>query len=282
MIINLLIITAIGLGCAVAIYVGFVKIPNKVQGLEKTEEIAGILPGRNCAACGYPGCFGFAQALTKDPELIRKTSCAMVVQDPDRLKRLGEALGVSLDASAMNKRSLVHCAGNSEFVFKYSGSETCKGAAQLLSGNRKCPYACLGLGDCVAVCPEGAISINPEKKVASVDWTKCTGCGLCIRECPKGIIELVPGGTKIAYLCSYEPLRNIPGRERCEYGCIHCQKCFKACEFGAITWNKAKAIPEFDAEKCTLCLKCVEACPQHTLSKAALESAVIEQEKAAV
>jgi len=275
--IKILIITAIGFFCALAVYISFVKIPNKVEGLEKTEEIAGILPGRNCAACGYPGCFGFAQALTAKPDLIRSVSCAMVVQDPERLSRLGEALGLTLDASAMNKRALQHCSGNSEFVFKYSGAETCTGANQLLSGNRKCPYGCLGLGDCVAICPEGAISIDPEKKVAVIDWTKCTGCGLCAKECPKGLIELVPTNTKIGYLCSYVPLRNIPGRERCEFGCIPCQRCFKACEFEAITWNKEKAIPEFNAEKCTLCLQCVEVCPQHTLKKVALESAVAEK-----
>ncbi len=275
--IPMLIFSAIGLVCAIAIYLAFLKIPNKVQGLEKTDEINSILPGRNCAACGYPGCFGFAQALTKEPELIRRASCAMVVQDAGSLRRLGEALGLSLDASAMNKRALSHCAGNSEFVFKYSGTETCKGAAQLLAGNRKCPYACLGLRDCVVVCPEGAITIDLERKVAVIDWTRCSGCGLCVKECPKGIIELVPAGTKIALNCSYLPLRNIPGRERCELGCTHCQRCFRACEFGAITWDKEKAIPAFDLEKCTLCLKCVEACPQHTLSKVALESAVEEK-----
>ncbi len=49
-IIPILIITAIGLACGAVIYLGYLKIPNKVKGLEKTEQIAAILPGRNCAA----------------------------------------------------------------------------------------------------------------------------------------------------------------------------------------------------------------------------------------
>ena len=265
-IIPILIITAIGLACGAVIYLGYLKIPNKVKGLEKTEQIASILPGRNCAACGFPGCFGYAQALTANPELIKTATCAMTVQDPEKLARLGEAIGITLDAASMNKRALVHCGGGSEKAFKYNGVNTCKGAATLLSGDRTCPFACLGYGDCEAVCPEGAIKVDREKGVSSVDWSKCTGCGLCVKECPKGIIELVSAGTKIEHKCSYIPLRNLPGRERCEVGCTHCMKCFRACEAGAITWNKEKGFPEFDPEKCTLCLACVEVCPQKVLT----------------
>ena len=117
------------------------------------------------------------------------------------------------------------------------------------------------------VCPHDAISTRPENWVAVVDVDKCTGCGLCVAECPQGLIELVPSGTPVALLCNYALLRDIPGREKCDAGCIHCRKCFKACEFEAIIWNKEKAMPQFDANKCTLCYKCVEACPNGTLAR---------------
>ncbi len=271
--IPILIITAIGLFCGALIYVANVAIPKKVQGLEKTEEVNSILPGRNCAACGYPGCFGFAQELTKNPELIRRTTCALTVQDAERLRRLGEALGLTLDASAMNKRALVKCGGNSDSIYHYSGTKTCKAATQLFGGYKKCLYGCLGLGDCMKVCIQNAISIDPEKKIAVIDWEKCVGCGLCVTECPRGLIELVPPGTKITFRCNYQPLRDIPGREKCEFGCTHCRKCFIACEPQAIIWDKTKAIPQFDFEKCTLCLKCVEVCPQTVLKSTIPEKA---------
>lgn len=260
------IMAAIGLACGLIIYLVYIKVPQKVKGLEKTEEITSILTGMNCGACGYPGCFAYAQALSQDPDLITKTPCSQVLQDPDSLAKLEKVLGCKLDAAAMCKKALVHCGGNSETVCDYSGVQTCKAAAQLLRGYRKCPYACLGLGDCVEICPQGAISIDPEKNIAIVDPEKCTGCGLCVTECPQDLIELVPAGTKVAFLCNYKPLKNIPGRERCDYGCTHCRKCFKACEFEAIEWNKETALPEFNQEKCTLCLKCVEVCPQNTLA----------------
>ena len=260
------ILAAIGLACGLMIYLVYIKVPQKVKGLDKTEELNAILPGMNCGACGHPGCFGYAQALTADPNLITKTPCATVLQDLEKLKQLEKALGITLDASAMLKKALAQCNGNSEIICNYSGVGTCKAAAQLLSGYKKCPYACLGLDDCVKVCPENAIYIDPGKNVAIVDTEKCNGCGLCVAECPQDLIELVLARTKIAFLCNYKPLRNVPGREKCDFGCIHCRKCFKACEYEAIEWNKETALPEFNQEKCTLCLKCIEACEPNTLA----------------
>lgn len=255
----------IGLACGLLIYLVFVKVPQKVKGLEKTEEINAILPGANCGACGHPGCFAFAQALSQEPDLVTKTPCSMMLSDPDRMERLEKALGVTLNAAELKKKAVVRCSGGSEIICEYDGVSTCKAAAQLLRGYKKCPYACLALGDCVKVCPQGAVSVDPKKHVAVVDYEKCTGCGLCVAECPQGTIELVPATTRIVLLCNYQPLRDIPGREKCDFGCIHCRKCFKACEYEAIKWNKERAVAEIIPEKCTLCLKCVEACEHHRL-----------------
>lgn len=260
------VLTGIGFACAAIIYCVNIVLPHKVHGLEKTEEIANTLPGMNCGACGHPGCFAYAQALAKNPDLISQSPCAVVLQDPEGLKRLEKALGVSIDASEMSKKALIHCNGNSEIIYNYSGVKTCKAAAQLLKGYKRCPYACLGLGDCLEVCPQNALFVDEEKTVVVIDPEKCTGCGLCVAECPQKLIELVPERTKIAFLCNYKPLRDIPGREKCDFGCTHCRKCYLACEEEAIVWRKEEAIPEFDIKKCTLCRKCIDVCPKNTLT----------------
>ena len=256
----------IGLAAGLIIYLVHIKVPQKVKGLEKTEAINTILPGINCGACGKPGCFGYAQAVAQDHDLVTKTPCTQLLQDAKKLEQLEKTLGMTLDVSAMSKKALIHCGGDSETIYQYSGVETCKAAAQLLSGYKRCPYACLGLEDCAKVCPVDAIFTDPEKKIVVVNREKCTGCGLCIAECPLNLIELVSADTKISFLCNYQPLKNIPGRERCEYACTHCRKCFKACEDEAIEWDKAKAVPQIIQDKCTLCGKCIEACEQHTLA----------------
>ena len=261
----ILILTAIGLACSAIIYLAYIKIPHKVKGIEKIEKISNALPGANCGACGFAGCFAYAQELSKDTNLITKTPCPVALQSSETISKLEKVLDTKLDASALLKKALIHCGGNSEIIYNYSGVESCKAAAQLWGGYKKCPYACLGFGDCLKACLYDAISIDKEKNIAVIDFDKCTGCGLCVSECPHILIELVPAGTKVALRCNYEPLRDIPGREKCQYGCIHCRKCFNACEYDAITWNKEKAIPEFDIEKCTLCEKCIKICPQNTL-----------------
>lgn len=46
---------------------------------------------------------------------------------------------------------------------------------------------CQGCGDCVDVCPQGAIRLTTGR--AEIDRTRCDGCGLCIDACPTGAIR---------------------------------------------------------------------------------------------
>ncbi|MFC1860618.1 (Fe-S)-binding protein, partial [Chloroflexota bacterium] len=115
--ITVVILTAIALGLGILIYVVNMVVPHKVKGIEKTEEIAAILPGMNCGACGHPGCFAFAQALTGEPELMAEGRCAIAIQDEESCKAMEKALGITLDASGMSRRALIHCNGNSEAIY---------------------------------------------------------------------------------------------------------------------------------------------------------------------
>ena len=47
---------------------------------------------------------------------------------------------------------------------------------------------CVGCGECVGHCSQGALSIKEKK--ASIDETKCIGCGECILICPNGSIDV--------------------------------------------------------------------------------------------
>jgi len=48
---------------------------------------------------------------------------------------------------------------------------------------------CTGCGDCVAVCPTGAISLLAN--LAAIDQGRCTGCEACLTACPSGAIVAV-------------------------------------------------------------------------------------------
>lgn len=83
---------------------------------------------------------------------------------------------------------MIHGVGESDTIYDYEGVETCKSAMQLSAGLKRCPYGCLGLGDCVKVCPVDAISINNEKGVAEIDLEKCLPAPDSIEKCPRDII----------------------------------------------------------------------------------------------
>jgi Na+-translocating ferredoxin:NAD+ oxidoreductase subunit B len=259
------ILGAIGFISGILIFIVNRVLPDEPDSLKKTEEIVKYLPNMNCGACGYPGCFAYAQALAEDKNIFFTSPCATVLQDPEMLKGLEKVLDIEVDASSMNKKAVVKCYGNSKWIGEYNGIKTCKAANMLSGGPKECPFGCLGFGDCVAVCPTGAIHIDDKMNVAVIDPEKCTGCGLCVDECPRNLIELVPSQNKIIYLCNYQSVKNIPGHKKCDRGCIQCRDCMKACDTEAITWNAETGNPEFDFSKCNLCGKCIEVCPHNCL-----------------
>jgi 2-oxoacid:acceptor oxidoreductase delta subunit (pyruvate/2-ketoisovalerate family) len=51
---------------------------------------------------------------------------------------------------------------------------------------------CEGCEVCVLMCPDQAITKDPETQRAAIDLRYCKGCGLCAHICPKGAITMVP------------------------------------------------------------------------------------------
>ncbi len=50
------------------------------------------------------------------------------------------------------------------------------------------PKKCIGCGECLTVCPEGAVTMTGKKAV--IDRTICIGCGECLTVCPKKAMNL--------------------------------------------------------------------------------------------
>jgi 2-oxoacid:acceptor oxidoreductase delta subunit (pyruvate/2-ketoisovalerate family) len=59
---------------------------------------------------------------------------------------------------------------------------------------RRCLWLneCAGCEACVLMCPDQAITKDPDTQKAVIDLRYCKGCGLCAHLCPKGAIKMIP------------------------------------------------------------------------------------------
>lgn len=243
----------LGLGLAIASKLLSVKTDPNI------EKIRELLPGANCGVCGYPGCDGFAKALSSGEADVTRCSALSC----DNLASIAAILGV--DAQPGEKMvARVLCRGDSENCvtqYKYSGISDCRAAAMLAGGPSACPYGCVGLLTCAHVCPFDAIYRN-EKGLAAVDEEKCTGCGKCAEACPKNGIVIMPQSRSV-YVSCRTTQKGKAVTSVCKAGCIGCSLCAKKCPEGAITMENN--LPVIDYDKCTGCGVCVDVCPKNTI-----------------
>jgi ferredoxin len=74
---------------------------------------------------------------------------------------------------------------------------------------------------CVAACPTGALSDDPERPVLRFSEDACVQCGLCKATCPERVISLVP---QLDFRAATAPARVLKEEE--PFHCIRCGKPF--------------------------------------------------------
>ena len=253
MAIPVLLVVAVGLVCAIMLTIAskvfFVPVDETAAALRE------VLPGANCGGCGFAGCDDYANTLAADHE----TPCNKCpVGGPSVAAKLAEILGVSA-GSADKQVAIVMCNGAKEVsknLLDYEGPTSCKAATQLFGGVKQCPFGCQGLGDCVAACDFGAISVVDG--VARVDRDACVACGACAKACPKNLIRIGPESNQNVVFCSSKA-GGADVRKACSVGCIGCKMCEKTCKFDAV--HVENNLAYIDPEKCKNCGMCSKACP---------------------
>ena len=248
---------AIGVSSAVILYIVAQKF--KVEEDPRIDIVENLLPGANCGGCGQPGCRAFAETTVK-ASTLQGLFCP--VGGTNTMNKIASTLG--MEAGSLTPRiAVVKCNGTCEHRQKtsiYDGYKTCAIQHSLYRGESDCMYGCLGCGDCVTVCPFGAIHMT-EKGIPEVDEAKCVACGACTKACPRGVIELRnlgPRGMRIFVACINKDKGAI-ARKACSAACIGCGKCAKECPIQAI--NVENNIAYINFQRCKLCRKCVSVCP---------------------
>lgn len=250
------------LGLIFGVLLAFASQKFFVKTDERQQKIRELLPGANCGACGFAGCDSYAEAVTSGKAKL--TAC--VVGGNEIAERLAEIMGVSVEAEEP-KVAFLKCQGRDGAAVKncvYVGAVDCREAVVLPgNGPSACPFSCLGLGTCVAVCKFDAVSIRDG--IASIDIEKCVGCGVCVEQCPRGVLALVPKSSMMHVACS-SPFKGADVRKLCSVGCIGCGICVKVCPKEAIEMKGSLAW--IDPAKCINCRLCSSKCPVHAITEA--------------
>jgi RnfABCDGE-type electron transport complex B subunit len=250
--IPILVLGALGVIFGVGLAIASKKLAVQVD--PRLEKIHGLLPGSNCGACGGAGCFGFAEMVLSGK--LKIDACR--ISSDENKEKIAEVLGRKL-VKEVKKIAVLHCGGGRRVKdkFAYDGSRDCVAANLVLGGQKACWFGCLGFGDCVRVCPFGAISMSQEN-LPVVNKDKCRACNKCVVACPKKLFTLVPVAQTVYVACN----SHDSGKETklvCPVGCIACRLCEKACRFDAIHVIDNLAV--IDYKKCTSCGECVKVCP---------------------
>ncbi|OGC23294.1 hypothetical protein A2291_06500 [candidate division WOR-1 bacterium RIFOXYB2_FULL_42_35] len=249
-----------GLGLFFASVLAIASEKLKVKEDPRVEEVYEALPGLNCGACGHPGCHALAEAIVAKGDLDG-LRCPPGGSASD--EKIAEILGISVGAE-IRKRAVIKCGGGKSLAGQradYHGIKTCTAAQLVVGGAKACTFGCLGYGDCVTVCPFGAIRID-EEGLPKVDELKCTACGLCVQACPRKIIDLVSCANRIVVNCNSHD-KGAQVRKVCKVGCIGCMICVKVAPEGytvkdflaKVNYDKGDAVAEPGQAKCPT--KCI-------------------------
>lgn len=225
------------------------------------DQVQHVLPAANCGACGFAGCGAYAEAVVDDPA-VSPSKCV-----PGGQSTASEVATLTGKAAAVveERVAVLRCHGTTAYVkeqAEYRGIHSCAAATLVFGGPRACKNGCIGMGDCVRICPFDAMEIG-RFGIVEIDYVKCTGCGLCVAGCPKKILELYPRKHRVELACvAREKVAAV--RSKCMIGCTTCQKCVGVCPAKAITWDGNTI--KIDHEVCMAygpsCHEvCVDACP---------------------
>ena len=209
----------------------------------RIEEVDGLLPKSNCGACGLAGCRDFAEKLVTGEVVAARCT----VSSPAQIAAIAGYLGV--EAGAVDKRAArLACAGGRHVAFlraRYVGLSTCRAAAVVSGGGKECGWGCLGLGDCVSVCLQGAITLNSQG-LPVVDQEKCTACDDCVVVCPKNLFSLQPVKERLWVACKSRAEGDL-AEAACEVACTACGKCVSDAPAGLI--NLRENLAEIDVAR---------------------------------
>ena len=173
-------------------------------------------------------------------------------------EELGMSFAQEEKLASQDTVAFVACNGTAAGQKRFAGCASCKEAVESGFARGECKSGCVGVGSCIEVCKQHAMSLVDGRIV--IDKEKCDGCGDCAKEdvCPQGLIRMIPRDATNFIPCSSTEEDDEVVRKTCGYGCIACGECERACPEGAVSIIDNHAVIDYD--KCVGCVACAVKC----------------------
>lgn len=129
--------------------------------------------------------------------------------DPVIPQKIQKNLFESEETNVTDLKAVVLCSHKKNTTLAHSNfneENTCFMIKNVFGTGFDCPFACLGLGDCMENCPQEAIFIENNTAVIS---DNCCGCGECVNICPQNLIKLIPKNEESIILCNNDNKNNL-------------------------------------------------------------------------
>ena len=198
------------------------------------------------------------------PSPVRMDDCVYCRMCELRCPDLAITL-VPLDTQRGRKAALLRCQGSllkaPDRVFHEEKTD-CRKRHYSDGGSKLCEFGCLGGGNCVDICPTGAIIMGPER-LPIVYQERCTSCGLCVDACPRNLYEIHAKQIDFS-VCCVNSDKAIAAKKVCAVACIKCRRCERSCPFGAIDFSSGVA--RIEEAKCFNCGICSSVCPNGSIA----------------
>lgn len=231
-----------GLGLTFAVLIALTHKKMWVWEDPRIDAVNGLLPGTNCGACGQAGCHAFAEALVAGK--VKPAECTNL--GPGGIEELADFLGVEA-GQAVKRVARLLCAGGSNVALRradYVGLQTCAAAAAVAGGGVACPWACLGLGDCVRSCTFDAMFMN-RFGLPVVIPDACTACGDCVDACPRDLYVIMPVEQKLVVQCR-NLIEGDDAKALCAAACTGCGLCVVDAAPGLIRIEDGLAVIDYE------------------------------------